>query len=507
MPGTIAPVRPRQERELGLAERPAASPTTSRACCRAPLRFANDANCFALSEAIDGAAAGAAVVFGVIVGTGTGGGIALDGRAWGGPERRRRRVGPQPAALAARRRAAGPALLLRALRLPRDVPVGPGPRARPRARRPARARPRRRSPSARPRATRRRAATLERFCDRLARGLATVVNLLDPDVIVLGGGLSKIALLYDARARAAAALRLLGHGRHAGAPARPRRLLGRPRRRAPVVVGSVERTAAGAQRKCIRGRCRYCVRTEPSVALACDRRLPRDSFTLHGVGSVSSAEAPRRPAPLVVDVIAWEGWRGQHRLHRRTSRLALASHAPSDLAQPEAAAWSGHPSRCVLEKCPLQVHHARSELRSNCQANAATVTGALASWWPPLHGRGRHRLAIRRPRGARLVARRHQLGFADAYAWPDARGINQTHSRRPGQRRHRTRLCPGRGARLDREVACPRSCSSRRMRGFLQLSAPRTPSRGDSAAASAFTIQLTCAGHRLRRRSRPLLPD
>src|SRR3970282_905328 len=50
-----------------------------------PVRFANDANCFALSEAVDGAGAGARVVFGVIVGTGTGGGIVIDSRLWTGP--------------------------------------------------------------------------------------------------------------------------------------------------------------------------------------------------------------------------------------------------------------------------------------------------------------------------------------------------------------------------------------------------------------------------------------
>ena len=67
-----------------------------------PVRLANDANCFALSEARDGAGAGARVVFGVILGTGTGGGVVVDGRVLTRPERHRRRVGPQPAALADR---------------------------------------------------------------------------------------------------------------------------------------------------------------------------------------------------------------------------------------------------------------------------------------------------------------------------------------------------------------------------------------------------------------------
>ena len=70
------------------------------------MRLANDANCFALSEATDGAAAGQPVVFGVILGTGVGGGVVVDGRVVDGRQRDRRRVGPQPAAVAGGRRAA-----------------------------------------------------------------------------------------------------------------------------------------------------------------------------------------------------------------------------------------------------------------------------------------------------------------------------------------------------------------------------------------------------------------
>ena len=85
-----------------------------------PVRLANDANCFALSEATDGAAAGADVVFGVIVGTGTGGGIVVARPGVDRRERDRRRVGAQPAAL---RRAGDessrPDVLLRSARLHR----------------------------------------------------------------------------------------------------------------------------------------------------------------------------------------------------------------------------------------------------------------------------------------------------------------------------------------------------------------------------------------------------
>ena len=156
------------------------------------VRLANDANCFALSEATDGAAAGAAVVFGVIIGTGVGGGIAVQGRVlaganaiageWGhnrlpgeeatwppcycgragcietflsGPGMRRDHVhlggDDLEAAEIAARAAAGDAAC---------------------------------------------DATLRRYEDRLARALAVVINILDPDAIVLGGGVSNLDRLY-----------------------------------------------------------------------------------------------------------------------------------------------------------------------------------------------------------------------------------------------------------------------------------------------------------------------
>jgi fructokinase len=159
---------------------------------RCEVRIANDANCFALSEAVDGAGAGASVVFGVILGTGVGGGIVVDGRVliganviageWGhnplhgedhseacycgrtgcielylsGPglskDHRRTTSADFPAAEIAQRAAAGDA----------DCE-----------------------------------ATLKRYETRLARALAGVINILDPDVIVLGGGLSNVDRLYE----------------------------------------------------------------------------------------------------------------------------------------------------------------------------------------------------------------------------------------------------------------------------------------------------------------------
>ena len=86
-----------------------------------PVRLMNDANCFALSEATDGAAQGAHTVFGVILGTGTGGGVVVNRPGARRPASHRRRVGTQSASLAARRRAPGTGVLLRAHGLHRDV--------------------------------------------------------------------------------------------------------------------------------------------------------------------------------------------------------------------------------------------------------------------------------------------------------------------------------------------------------------------------------------------------
>jgi fructokinase len=95
------------------------------AALEAPVRMANDANCLALSEANDGAAVGAAVVFAAILGTGCGG---------GGLKRDRRRMGPHAAAVAERRRASGAAVLVRAARLPRTLYFRHRLRGRPRPR-------------------------------------------------------------------------------------------------------------------------------------------------------------------------------------------------------------------------------------------------------------------------------------------------------------------------------------------------------------------------------------
>jgi fructokinase len=161
------------------------------------VRLENDANCFALSEAVDGAAAGAGVVFGLIIGTGAGSGIVIDGKVLRGrhliggefghnplPWPSVEEVVEAPACYCGQRgcletwvsgtgfaddylRATGEAV-------PAPQIVGMAASGDRIAR-----------------------AAYDRYISRLARGLAQVVNLIDPDVIVVGGGMSNVASIYD----------------------------------------------------------------------------------------------------------------------------------------------------------------------------------------------------------------------------------------------------------------------------------------------------------------------
>jgi len=161
-----------------------------------PVRVANDANCFALSEALDGAARGARVVFGVILGTGVGGGIVIDGRPIEGLQRIAGEWGHNvlepdgPPCYCGKRGCvetflSGPGLT-------RDYASHGGEPDVPATRIVARA-------GADEAAAR---AALERYHDRFGRALSVVVNILDPDAVVLGGGMSNIDSLYTAgRAR------------------------------------------------------------------------------------------------------------------------------------------------------------------------------------------------------------------------------------------------------------------------------------------------------------------
>ena len=159
------------------------------------IRMENDANCFAVSEASDGAAAGLGIVFGVILGTGVGGGVVIDSRPLTGAQAIAGEWGHN------------------ALPLPRDD-ERPGPRcycgrigcietwlSGPRVQDEFK-----RTTGRSLRATeiadaalagdQQAAGYMEIYCDRLARALASVVNIVDPHAIVLGGGLSRMAQLY-----------------------------------------------------------------------------------------------------------------------------------------------------------------------------------------------------------------------------------------------------------------------------------------------------------------------
>jgi fructokinase len=152
------------------------------------VRLENDANCFALSEATDGAGAGAEVVFGVILGTGVGGGIVVRGRVLTGPNAIAGEWGhnplpapgpedlPLPACYCGRSGCietylSGPGLAADHLKLTDERLAAEEIAARP-------------------------GEALGRYEERLARALASVINVLDPDVIVLGGGMSNVERLY-----------------------------------------------------------------------------------------------------------------------------------------------------------------------------------------------------------------------------------------------------------------------------------------------------------------------
>ena len=158
-----------------------------------PVRLANDANCFALSEASDGAAAGAAVVFGVIIGTGVGAGIVVHGRPMDGANAIAGEWGhnmlpwpeadewPGPACYCGRHGCLETFLCGRGLQAAFGGADPPTARA---------------IAGLADAGEVRGAAAVERYTRRLAKGLASVINLLDPDVVVLGGGLSNIPSLY-----------------------------------------------------------------------------------------------------------------------------------------------------------------------------------------------------------------------------------------------------------------------------------------------------------------------
>jgi fructokinase len=161
-----------------------------------PVRIANDANCFAVSEANDGAAAGAVIVFGVIIGTGTGGGICVNGRplvganAIGGEWGHNPLPWPQPDELPGPKCYCGLHGCIetwlsgtgfsnrfreqtgKSLKAPEIIALAEQGDAQ-------------------------AELALQQYEQRMARGLASIINVIDPDVIVLGGGMSNVQRLYD----------------------------------------------------------------------------------------------------------------------------------------------------------------------------------------------------------------------------------------------------------------------------------------------------------------------
>ena len=198
-PGAISAVtaRIKNANSTQLNDRPLAE-DLARALGR-EVRVDKDANCFALSEASDGAGAGRRLVFGVILGTGVGGGIVHDGRVWLGPNAIAGEWGhnempsrteldlPDTRCYCGRRRCietfvSGPGLTADHRRSAPDAAASLDAAA-------IAALARAGDADAR--------ATMARFYERLACALATVINVLDPDVVVLGGGLSNIEPLCD----------------------------------------------------------------------------------------------------------------------------------------------------------------------------------------------------------------------------------------------------------------------------------------------------------------------
>jgi len=158
------------------------------------IRVTNDANCLAMSEAADGAGAGCDSVFAVILGTGVGAGLVVGGKLLEGPNRVAGEWGHNPLPWMTAEEFPGPRCWCGLTGCTETFLCGPalaadadGPGARDAATLPQRA----------VSGDTRAAAALARHTDRLARALAAVVNLLDPDVIVLGGGLSNMAHLYE----------------------------------------------------------------------------------------------------------------------------------------------------------------------------------------------------------------------------------------------------------------------------------------------------------------------
>lgn len=161
-----------------------------------PVRLMNDANCFALSEAADGAAAGARTVLGVILGTGVGGGIVVDGRCLTGANRIAGEWGHNPLPWPSPDETPGPRCWCGKYGCVETYLSGPG-LERDHLERAGATRTTHEIVRAAAEGDEAASATMARYRGRLARGLAAVVNVLDPEVVVLGGGMSNVDALAE----------------------------------------------------------------------------------------------------------------------------------------------------------------------------------------------------------------------------------------------------------------------------------------------------------------------
>ena len=196
MPGAISPVTGlvKNANSTWLNGRPFLADVQAR--LGRDVRLANDANCLAVSEATDGAAAGAHVVFGVILGTGVGGGVAVDGRVVTGPNAIAGEWGHNPLPWAADDERPGPDCYCGRRGCIETFLSGPGLAAE-YQRQSGRAGVTSETLVAdaeggEPNAI----AVFDQWIERLSRSLATIINVLDPDALVIGGGLSRLDRVY-----------------------------------------------------------------------------------------------------------------------------------------------------------------------------------------------------------------------------------------------------------------------------------------------------------------------
>ena len=192
MPGSLSPVTGlvRNSNTQSLNDQPIRQDLE--ACLARPVRLANDANCFALSEAQDGAGQGAQSVFGVILGTGCGGGLVINGALQEGVNGVGGEWGHNPLAAPTIDEVPGPACYCGRTGC-NEVWISGSGFARDHAATTGQNMTAEEIIAA---ATPEAEASFERLCDRIARALGAVVNLIDPEAIVLGGGLSNVDALY-----------------------------------------------------------------------------------------------------------------------------------------------------------------------------------------------------------------------------------------------------------------------------------------------------------------------